>query len=38
MAPDGTMASGKALKTIISENNFPATTVQEIAEASAQLI
>jgi len=38
MAPDGTMASGEALKTIISENNFPATTVQQIAEASAQLL
>ncbi len=34
MAPDGTMASGETLKSIISENNFPVTTVQQIAEAS----
>lgn len=33
LAPEGTMASGEALRTIIGENNLLVTTVQDVAEA-----
>lgn len=34
MAPDGSMAAGESLQSVVSENQFLVTTVQEIAEAS----
>ncbi len=36
MAPDGSMAAGETLQSVVSENKFLVTTVQEIAEASKE--